>query len=149
MEVMGPRVAIRSMVVAIAILIALLIVWPDQKMRSRDIGCAKVSPGRGKELCQSLSESMEWTWMGHAIISPGWRVTWNTLRRVYCRDKTSASDLPVLESLKMGSDWRLDDAADDLIRLVGGRAEPENSIFNPANPQYILIGGCPGSTTLP
>jgi hypothetical protein len=54
--------------------------------------------------------------------------------------------LPALEHLKQGSDWRLQDGADGLIRLIGsanGRpAEPENSIFNPANPQYILKGGC-------
>lgn len=149
MGVMRRRVAIVALAVASVILVALAIVWPDQMMRSRDIGCAKVSPGRGKEICQAVSESMEWTWMGHSIISPGWRVTWNTLRRVYCREKTSAEDLPVLGSLKMGSDWRLQDAADDLIRLAGaGPAEPENSIFNPANPQYILMGGCPGSTPL-
>ena len=85
--------------------------------------------------------------MGHAIISPGWRVTWNALRRVYCREQISTADLPVLETLKIGSDWRLEDGASDLIRLVGSsRAnEPDNSIFNPTNPHYILKDGCVGA----
>jgi len=117
-------------------------------MMTRNIGCADVTPGRGKQICQDLSESMEWTWMGHAIVSPGWRVTWKALRRVYCREKTTAADLAVLETLKMGSDWRLQDGAEELIRLVrssGGQTdESENSIFNPTNPQYILKDGCVG-----
>lgn len=115
-------------------------------MVSRDIGCAKVDSGRGKNICNNLSASMEWTWMGHAIISPGWRVTWDGLGRVYCHEKITAADIPVLESLKRGSDWRLEDGADDLIRLTmnsGGKGiEDENSIFNPKNASYILKGGC-------
>jgi len=135
-------------IVAVIVAIALLMVWPDKKMISRDIGCATVSPERARTICQDLSESMEWTWMGHAIISPGWRVTWNGLRQVYCRERPTAADLPTLEYLKRGSDWRLQDGADGLIRLVesisGQAHEPENSIFNPVNPQYLLRGGCIG-----
>jgi hypothetical protein len=65
------RIAIPVLVVASVIAIVLLIVWPDKKMMSRDIGCASVTPGRGKEIYHALSDSMEWTWMGQAIISPG------------------------------------------------------------------------------
>jgi hypothetical protein len=50
---------------------------------------------------------MEWTLMGHAIVSSGWRVTWAGLTRVYYQKKIDAADLPVLEDLKRGSDWRL------------------------------------------
>jgi len=145
---MQRRIAISVLLAAILVAGALAIVWPDRKMISRDIGCATVSPERAKIICQDLSESMEWTWMGHAIISPGWRVTWNGLRQVYCRQRPDAADLPALEYLKRGSDWRLQDGADGLIRLVGSTSGPahesENSIFNPANPQYILKGGCVG-----
>lgn len=84
--------------------------------------------------------------MGHAIISPGWRITWAGLARVYCREQITATDLPLLEALKKGSDWRLQSGADDLIRLVssksGNGTEPENSIFNPKHPDYILKNGC-------
>jgi hypothetical protein len=124
----------------------LVVLWPDKKMISRDIGCADIGTEREKNICQALSDSMEWTWMGHAILSPGWRVTWDTVRRAYCRENMSVADLSALESLRKGPDWRLQEGAGDLIRLIGssgGRAgEPENSIFNPANPQYILKDGC-------
>jgi hypothetical protein len=128
------------------VIAAMVMLWPDQKMISRDIGCAHIGTEREKNVCQALSDSMEWTWMGHAILSPGWRVTWDTVRRAYCRENMSVADLSILEALKKGPDWRLQEGADDLIRLIssgsGGATEPENSIFNPANPQYILKGGC-------
>jgi len=143
---MRRHITIPVIIVASVIAVVLVMSWPDKKMISRDIGCANVTPGRGNEICYALSDSMEWTWMGHAIISPGWRVTWNALRRVYCREKIDAADLKVLEAMKPGSDWRLHDGADELIRLVGSRLattdEPENSIFNPKNPYYILKDGC-------
>ena len=126
--------------------LAAVLCWPSGYMASRDIGCAQTSSPRGRTLCGALSDSMEWTWLGHAIISPGWRVTWDGVRRVWCREKISEADMETLEILKRGSDWRLQDGADDLIRLIkntdGRGGEPENSIFNPKNPQYILKGGC-------
>jgi hypothetical protein len=146
---MRRRVAIPALLGACVIALGLVMGWPDKRMISRDIGCANVTRGRGKEICRALSDSMEWTWMGHAIISPGWRVTWNALRRVYCREKISAADLTALGTMKMGSDWRLQDGADGLIRLVGSSSgpanEPENSIFNPTNPHYLMKDGCAGN----
>ena len=139
---------IPALLLACVIAVVLAMAWPDKEMISRDIGCASVTQDRGKEICLALSSSMEWTWMGHAIISPGWRVTWNALRRVYCREKISATDVVALESMKRGSDWRLQDGADGLLRLVRSRSGPpyesENSIFNPTNSQYILKNGCAG-----
>jgi len=115
-------------------------------MTSREIGCDKVDQLRAREICKSVSDSMEWTWMGHAIISPGWRLTSDGLRRVYCTEKIKESDLPTLESLKRASDWRLQTAAEDLIRIVtnigGTGTEPDNSIFSPKNTDYILKDGC-------
>jgi hypothetical protein len=130
-----------AILIAGAVAIVLAVCWPNKRMISRDIGCRNAAAGRSQEICNALSGSMEWTWMGHAIISPGWRVTWSGLRRVYCREKISAADVEVLKALARGSDWRLQDGAEDLIRLVGG-GEPENSIFNPTNEHYILKGGC-------
>jgi hypothetical protein len=145
---MGRRQVIPALLAAGAVALLLLTGWPDKKMISRDIGCSHVAPGRGNQICQALSDSMEWTWLGHAIISPGWRVTWDALRRVYCRGKIGTADLKTLETLKTSSDWRLQDGAEDLIRLVnsvsGTAYEPETSIFNPANSLYLLRNGCRG-----
>lgn len=122
--------------------------WPSDYMMSKDIGCAKASSARGKEICAALSESMEWTWMGHAIVSPGWRVTWDSLRETYCRTHVTAADIPALKDLAKATDWRLESGAGNLITLIqnanGKGAEPENSVFHPKNAGYILRGGCEG-----
>jgi hypothetical protein len=121
------RTAVLLALFAAALIASVLILcWPSGYMASRDIGCGKVNSERGKNICNALSASMEWTWMGHAIISPGWRVTWTGLGHVYCREKITDADLPVLEMLIRGPDWRLKDGA----------------IFNPENLDYILKNGC-------
>lgn len=116
-------------------------------MLSRDLGCSNVAPGREQEICRSISDSMQWTWFGHAIISPGWRPTFDSIRDVYCRRQVTTADLPVLESLRQGMpDWRRESAAENLQRILknldGSADEPENSIFHPKNPSYILRNGC-------
>jgi hypothetical protein len=136
--------------IAIAVLVlagALLAVcWPNMRMVSHNLGCATSPRGREGDICKALSDSMEWTWFGHAIVSPGWRFTWNGLRLVYCREKIGAADLRALEHLRLSPDWRLQDAAADLIRLLSPAGEPENSIFNPNNSGYVLRGGCGDNT---
>lgn len=128
--------------------IAAALCWPSDYMMSKDIGCATASDARGKEICAALSESMEWTWMGHAIVSPGWRVTSNGLRETYCRTHVTAADIPALKELAKATDWRLESGADNLITLIenadGKGAKPENSVFHPKNGHYILKGGCGG-----
>jgi len=129
--------------------LVLALCWPDRTMASREIGCSLAAPGRGQEICRALSASMEWTWMGHAIVSPGWRPTWRGLAHVWCAAHITEADLPVLETLRhASSDWRLESGADDLIRITKNRngkgEEPENSIFNPRNQAYILKDGCTG-----
>jgi hypothetical protein len=143
---MKRSIAIIALLAAALIGLALILCWPSGNMASRDIGCANANSERGRDVCNALSASMEWTWMGHAIVSPGWRVTWSGLARVYCRENITTADLPVLEVLKRGSDWRLADGAEALIRLTtngtGKVTESETSIFNPKNTDYILRDGC-------
>ena len=133
---------------ALVLALAAALCWPSGYMIHRDIGCAKAESPRGREICEAISGSMEWTWLGHAIISPGWRLGWNGMRDVYCGQKIGEADLPVLEGLRRGArDWRLESGAGNLITLIENRdgkgGEPENSVFNPKNQQYILRGGCP------
>ena len=68
------------------------------------------------------------------------------IRRVYCGQNIAAADIPALETLARAADWRLETGAANLLRLVaasGGKSdEPETSIFNPQNPDYLLRGGC-------
>jgi hypothetical protein len=146
------RYLLRGLLVAVPLAIVVAFSWPDSAMISREIGCARVDDARGRKICDSLSASMQWTWMGHAIVSPGWRVTWAGLKRVYCRDHITTADVPVLRRLsgaggrRLG-DWRLESGAADLLEILkhGDSTVSETSIFNPRNSSYILRDGCAGS----
>jgi hypothetical protein len=146
----------------------------DKRMYSHDLGCADYT-GRAGEICRSLSREMQWEWLGHAIVSPGWRVTFQTMRQVYCKNAITTKDIPALkemagyEPFKM-IDARLENGAVGLLTLLRTRPETKaadipdsafdahsgimyaigtNSIFNPQNPSYILRGGCPASSGNP
>ena len=115
---------------------------------SRDLGCVGISDIRAGVICRRLQREMQWTWMGHAVISPGWRVTFQSVVRTYCGEKVSSKDIKSLESLRRSMrDWRTESGADFLLRLVrsvdGSAHEDLSSIFNVHNPSYILRGGCP------
>src|SRR6266568_7388475 len=135
---LSPALMVSGLLIASFAALGVALCWPSGNMISRDIGCARADLGRARAICTALSNSMEWTWLGHAIVSPGWRITWPGLRRVYCSEKITAADIAALEALKHGSDWRLQDGADDMLRLVasstGNGTEPQNSIFNTDNP---------------
>ena len=147
MDARGQRRLFRWLVVGALLAGVIAFSWPSKEMVSRDIGCARVDDGRPRELCNAIASSMQWTWMGHAIVSPGWRVTWSGIRDVYCRQHVGAVDLPALRHLAqpLVGDWRLQDGAEDLVHIVqsvAGSSEPATSIFNPRNPSYILKRGC-------
>lgn len=135
---------------------ALAICWPTGDRGSRDLGCTKLADLREREICQSISGNLRWTWTGHAIISTGWRPTWDTIHDVYCSQKITENDIPVLEALKHASNVRLEQAAQYLLYLAINRDGKRHSageglgtidevfggIFNPRNPSYILQDGC-------
>ena len=105
------------------------------------LDCERYRLDRARSICRSLEAEMQWTWLGHAIVSPGWRVTWETVRRVWCGGVTSA-DTAALEELRRSMDFRVEVGADAMLRLIRGDSDPA-SIFNPDNPSYILRDGCP------
>jgi hypothetical protein len=114
---------------------------------SRDLRCEAVRHARGRAICRRLQQEMQWTWTGHAIISPGWRVTFQTVRHTYCIEKVDVRDIAALESMQRSAkDWRAEDGAEFLLRLVrnkdGSGREDLASIFNPRNSSYILKDGC-------
>lgn len=117
--------------------------------RDRQLDCREYGDSRAGEICRALTANMEYEWFGHAIIAPGYRVTFETARLVYCELKIAPADLPVLGELLQAEDWRLQNGADFLIRLATGHdrhgtPEAEVSIFNPSHPEYILKEGCGG-----
>jgi hypothetical protein len=148
---------------------------------SRNLSCTRLAAPRERQICQSLEREMEWTWTGHAIIAPGFRVTFETVKRVYCALSVSAVDTPALVNTVVRLEHKPDDAMASLqlangsrflLYLLGAAAlrvfpeQPRNwddrawqivknlkeevalnssdpgMIWNPANPQYLLRGGC-------
>lgn len=111
-----------------------------------ELGCAKVAAGRTREICEGISASLEWTWVGHASLSLGYKPSFAGIAKVYCRLAIVPADLPQLEALKVEPDWRLVSGADFLVRILANLATPPPedaaSIFNPTNPDYLLKAGC-------
>jgi hypothetical protein len=95
---------------------------------SRDLHCQRFQLPRSREICRALGREMEWTWTGHAIISTGYRVTWDTLRRVFCTVHVEPGDTVALVALVVwyrkgeGSDSRLEFGATGLLKMMGKRA---------------------------
>lgn len=125
---------------------------------SKDIGCAEYKEGRGKEICNSISQNLEWGWTGHASFAPGWRSKEGTIKKVFCEKNITQNDLPVL--LKMcGTDVksylscikpdnaRLSVGLEGLINTLRGQNEPlaedlVGTFYDPNHPQYLLKSGC-------
>jgi hypothetical protein len=126
----------------------------EYSVYSRDIGCAEVAQGRPHEICEAISTSLTWQWMGHAIMAPGYKPSFKGIRNVYCTLKIGKEDVKTLKDLKQYDprrkwlpDWRLESGADMLLRIIAGLdnmdEEAASSIFNPKNSSYILKNGCP------
>ena len=114
---------------------------------SRDMKCGELAGRRARDICMSIERNLEFTWLGHAIISPGYRSTWKTVVAVWCEQQITREDVKELHTLSGSEDWRLSSAAESLLRLLTGHdqygsPESENSIFNPSNPSYLLKDGC-------
>lgn len=133
----------------VAVFFGLLVygLWPPGNLGSRDLQCGAIPDTRAQVICRRLEQEMQWTWTGHAIVSPGWRVSFESVRRTYCAEHIGPQDIPVLDLLRQAAkDWRAESGAEFLLRLVrnkdGAGDEDAASIFNPANPSFILQDGC-------
>ena len=148
---------------------------------SRDLFCKDWTASRGNEICRTLEREMEWTWTGHAIFSPSFRVTFETVRKTYCAISVSSQDTAALIDMVLAVERKTDGSVAEAQLLNGARfllyllgpqalgAFPEDKkdwddrdrrtaktlrkditfnsadpgmIWNPANPQYLLLQGC-------
>jgi hypothetical protein len=114
---------------------------------SRHMKCGELTEERARDICGSIERNLEYTWFGHAIISPGYRSTWKTVIAVWCEQQIKREDMNELHALSDAEDWRLASASESLLRLLTGNdqygyPEAETSIFNPSNPSYLLRDGC-------
>lgn len=96
---------------------------------SRDLDCEEQHTDRSREICRAMEEALEWTWKGHAIISPSYRVTFESERRVFCQLPITTGDTRTLVDMVINSDWRhttaearINNGARGLLALLGQKA---------------------------
>jgi hypothetical protein len=66
---------------------------------TRNLSCDRWAAPREQEICKALAREMQSTWTGHAIISPGFRVTFETVKQVYCALSVSPEDTHALVNM--------------------------------------------------
>lgn len=108
----------------------------------KNLACGMQTMPDAIAICRLLEANMEFEWLGHATVAPGYRVTFATVRKVWCARRFSAADVPALVQLETSTDWRLAIGAKTLHILTEKTPHPPNSIYHPDNPQYILRQGC-------
>jgi hypothetical protein len=116
----------RALLIVLAVTPACLVGWEGQL--SKNLHCERYELARSQEICRALEREMEWTWMGHAIIAPGWRVTWGSLRRVFCtlhidsRDTLALARIVVWYAKGERNDDRVEFGSSALLYLLGKNA---------------------------
>ena len=88
---------------------------------SRNLSCSRFSAPRERQLCEALEREMEWTWTGHAIIAPSFRVTFATVKKVYCVLSVTAQDTPSLVRMVVQTERKTDGTMADMQLQNGGR----------------------------
>lgn len=56
---------------------------------------------RMSEICRTLEKHLEYEFFGHAIVSFGYRATFNTARKAWCEITPTQSDANVLKNMEM------------------------------------------------
>ena len=70
---------------------------------TRDLDCERQPSPRAREICRALEGALEWTWTGHAIISPSFRIGFKGIRRVYCTVPITPRDTGLLVEMEFDS----------------------------------------------
>ena len=96
---------------------------------SRDLVCQQQPSDRAKKICRALERELEWTWKGHAIISPSYRMTIDGERRVFCQLPITVKDVIVLVNMALDSVFgdnmsqaQIDNGSRSLLKLLGQQA---------------------------
>ncbi|MDH3702613.1 MAG: hypothetical protein OEU46_14995 [Alphaproteobacteria bacterium] len=96
---------------------------------SRDLDCETQGSPRARDICTAVEHGLEWTWKGHAIISPSFRATTKTTAGVFCTLTIGPNDTPTLVQMALDTNYRkntqealINNAAGNLLKLLGHRA---------------------------
>ena len=88
---------------------------------SRNLSCKDWTAARSNEICRTLEREMEWTWTGHAIVSPSFRITFATVRRTYCAISVSSQDTAALVDMVLAVERKPGDNMAQAQLLNGAR----------------------------
>jgi hypothetical protein len=88
---------------------------------SRNLSCDRWRAARESEICWGLEREMEWTWTGHAILSPSLRVTFRTTKVVYCSLRIRAEDTKSLVNMVIELERKPDSTMARAQALNGAR----------------------------
>jgi hypothetical protein len=88
---------------------------------TRNLDCDKRFAARELKICKALERELEWVWTGHAIISPSYRVTFESARRVLCTLPISAPDTRSLVLIAVSGERQLTGEFADAELVNGSR----------------------------
>ena len=67
----------------------------------READCGAYGIKRAAAICRALSDNMQFEWLGHAIIAPGYKVTFETVRRPIVVCGTGVSNVRIMGETKL------------------------------------------------
>lgn len=68
---------------------------------ARNLQCDEEAKPRAQAICRALEREMHWVWTGHAIIAPSFRVTFESMRDVFCRLPVRPEDTTALVEMAL------------------------------------------------
>jgi hypothetical protein len=101
---------------------------------TRNLACDRRFAARELAICKALERELEWVWTGHAIISPGYRTTFASARRIFCSLPITAGDTRSLVMIAVATerpsattfaDTQLANGSRFLLNLLGQQALAE------------------------
>lgn len=111
----------------------------DWTMPTRPITLLEKS--RMSEICRTLEKHLEYEFFGHAIVSFGYRATFNTARKAWCELTPTRSDANLLKNMEMNGI----DGAWMLWNLLDSQTSSDPTqygILNMRGTDSILKNGC-------
>lgn len=115
------------------LLLLLLFLLPSStvadSLYTRHLACEEQFTGRSREICQALEHALEWTWTGHAIFSPSYRIKTEGILRAYCSLPVTNKDTEILIDMYFNSEYKdgmgqaqINNGVLDLLSLLGQQA---------------------------
>lgn len=113
-------------------IVSLLLISPlslaSNALLTRNLDCDKERTPRAQTICRALEHEMHWEWFGHAIVSPSFRVNFDSVREVYCRLPIRTNDTTTLVEMALSQqagnmrNAQIENGASGLLYLLGTAA---------------------------